>query len=162
MRAAKVLPVVEAFIVAAAIPALLVGLFAWSWSVFLVALMITSAHAVLLGLPLFLLLQMRGWVNVISAVAGGFLIGVLPVAAFTWPLRYPELQTSAWAGNYGQTMVDGVPTLAGWQQYFDAALFFGGFGASAGLAFWAYLWLRRRMSPSNLMQPTGQQRTAAD
>lgn len=162
MRVAKILPILEAFIAAAAIPALVVGLFTWSWGGFLLALMVTSAHAVVLGLPLFLLLHLRGWVNATTAIVGGFVVGVLPIAAFTWPLNYPEFKTSAWVGNYGQTIVDGAPTPAGWQQYADGALFFGGFGAFAGLIFWAYLWLRRRMSPNNLMQPTGPQQPAAD
>src|SRR6266849_8771845 len=38
-----------------------------------------------------------------------------------------------------QTMLDGVPTLAGWLQYLQGLLFFGAFGALGGIAFWATL-----------------------
>ena len=58
-------------------------------------------HAVLLGLPLFLVFRLKGWVNVMSCVALGFAVGAVPAGVLTWPMEHPELHTSA--------SVDGVP-----------------------------------------------------
>jgi hypothetical protein len=99
MGVGKVLPVVEAFIAAALIPALIVGVLSTSWGAFLIALMITGTHSLLLGAPLFALLQWRRWVNAWTAVVGGAVVGLLPVAVFTWPLGFSELKTSAWTGG---------------------------------------------------------------
>jgi hypothetical protein len=35
-----------------------------------------------------------------------------------------------------QTMIEGVPTLAGWLQYLEGVFFFGACGACGGLFFW--------------------------
>jgi hypothetical protein len=35
-----------------------------------------------------------------------------------------------------QTMINGVPTVAGWISYIEGVLFMGAFGTLGGLAFW--------------------------
>jgi len=115
----------------------------WRGAAFVMTFVVAGAHTLVLGVPLFLLLRWRGWVNVVTATAGGFVIGMLPDAIWSWPLWYAELKTSAWTGSYGQTMTEGVPTTAGWQQYIDGVLIFGAFGAFAGFVFWLYLWVAR-------------------
>src|SRR5262245_17520493 len=68
-----------------------------------VSLLVSAAYVVLLGLPVFILLRWRGLIRWWSCVGSGFLLGALPVAVLTWPLRYSELRTSA--------SVDGVQTM---------------------------------------------------
>ena len=43
-------------------------------------------HAVLLGLPLFLVFRLKWWVNVMSCVALGFAVGAVPAGVLTWPM----------------------------------------------------------------------------
>ena len=56
-------------------------------------------HAVLLGLPLFLVFRLKGWVNVVSCVALGFAVGAVPAGVLTWPMEHPELHTSVRDGR---------------------------------------------------------------
>ena len=122
---------------------------------FKVALFIALGHVVVLGLPAFLLLSHFGRANVWTSALSGFVIACIPVGAFSWPLRYPEMKTtaSAWNGTeIVQTMVDGVPTLAGWLQYLQLVGFFGAFGLVSGLTFW--LVYRQGMSPNQPLHPT--------
>jgi hypothetical protein len=106
--------------------------------VFTITFAIALAHAVLLGLPLFLILRSRGWVNVMSCVAFGFVIGAAPAGVLTWPMHCPELHTSR--------PVDGVPTIlnravtaAGGASYVKPLIYFGSLGALGGFAFWVSL-----------------------
>src|SRR5690606_5351122 len=108
-----------------------------------------AAHVLVLGVPAYLLLRWRNWVRWWSTIASGFALAALPIALWSWPLRYPELKSSA-SVNGVQTMIDGVPTAAGWLQYVEGALFFGAFGALSGLAFWLAL---RAMRPNNSFKP---------
>jgi len=48
--------------------------------VFVFTLVIGLGHAVLLGLPIFLILQFRGQTGITACVVFGFAIGVLPVS----------------------------------------------------------------------------------
>ena len=57
------------------------------------------------------------------------------MAIFTWPLRYPEMKTSA-SVNGVKTMIDGVPTLDGWLQFLQGVSFLGVCGTAGALAFW--------------------------
>ena len=63
---------------------------------------------------------------------------------FSWPLRYASPGSSA-SVNGVDTMIDGVPTTAGWLQYLYGVAFFGIFGILAAAAFWLVL----RGGPNN-------------
>jgi hypothetical protein len=131
VRVRSVLRVIAALIVAALVPALPAAL-SGSFGIMLIAFFIALAHAVLLGLPLFLLLQLEGRVNQASSVGLGFAIGAFPMAFFTFPARYGTSSSV----NGIPHVVNGVPTLAGWLSYLEFVLLFGGLGALGGLAFW--------------------------
>jgi hypothetical protein len=146
MRA--LLPIAEAFILAAAAPAVVFAVWAMSAKIFVPAFLIALAHALLLGVPLFALLRWKKWVNPITTVFGAFVVGCIPIAIWSWPLRYPELKTTASNSTWGQTMIDGVPTTAGWLSYASGVLTFGGFGIVAGVVFWFYLRIRANKSPN--------------
>jgi protein-S-isoprenylcysteine O-methyltransferase Ste14 len=96
---------------------------------------IALGHAVLLGLPLFLVFRLKGWVNVMSCVALGFAVGAVPASVLTLPVEHPEFHTSA--------SVDGVPTATstGWFSDVKPPIYFGSLGALGGFAFWvASIW----------------------
>jgi len=103
-------------------------------------LTISGLHVALLGGPAFALLRWKKAIRWWTSLATGFILATVPVALFTWPLRFPELRTSA-TMNGVQTMVDGAPTAAGWMQYTQGVVFFGACGALSGLVFWL-VWRR--------------------
>ena len=143
---------VLAFIAAIALPTLLMVLwylygqfqtfeaddpYIWvrTWSFLGLTATISACFVLLLGLPAYLLLRYFKKVRWWSTLLSGFFLGAIPVGIFTWPLRYasPGSYSSA---NGVETMVDGAPTIAGWFQFIEGVLFFGGFGFVAALAFW--------------------------
>ncbi|MBU2984905.1 hypothetical protein KO528_06065 [Saccharophagus degradans] len=96
---------------------------------------ISASFVMILGLPAYLLLRYFNKISWWSTFLSGFSLGAVPAGIFTWPLRYAS------AGSYSsvngvETMVDGVPTIAGWVQFIEGVLFFGGLGFIAALAFW--------------------------
>jgi hypothetical protein len=97
--------------------------------VFVIAL----GHAVILGLPAFLLGRSLGRVNLISSGVVGFIIGACPIALLMLPL---------WLGSNSSASIDavptisnGFPTLAGWLYYLLSLASFGALGALGGIAF---------------------------
>ncbi len=146
MRA--LLPVAEAFILAAAAPAVVFAVWAMSAQIFVPAFLIAFGHALVLGAPLFALLQWKKRVNPVTTVFGAFVVGCIAIAVWSWPLRYPEMKTTASNSTWGQTMVDGIPTTAGWMSYATGVLTFGGCGLVAGVVFWSYLRIRAKKRPN--------------
>jgi hypothetical protein len=101
---------------------------------------IALGHAVLFGLPLFLVLRSKGWINVMSCVIFGFAIGAVPIGVLTWPTQHPELHTLASVDGV-PTIINGVITAAGWVSYVKPLIYFGSYGALGGFAFWvALIW----------------------
>jgi len=103
------------------------------------ALAVSAGHVLILGVPTFIVLKWRDVIRWWSSALSGFVLGCLPVGIWSWPLLYPELKTSSshWDGEkMVQTMIDGVPTVAGWISYTKGFLFMGAFGAMGGVAFW--------------------------
>jgi len=114
-------------------------------AVLLIALIISLAHVLLLGLPAVWLLHrfrlLRWW----SLTVAGFVGACIPMAIWSWPVDPPGMKSSYSYGNGSETIVakvDGVPTLAGWIDYAQSVAFVGLFGVIAALAFW--LVIRRR------------------
>lgn len=96
---------------------------------------VSAAFAFLLGLPAYLVLHWFKLVRWWSTLGAGFTLAAVPMAIFTWPLRYPELKSST-SVNGVQTMIDGIPTMAGWFQFAQGVLFLGACGLVGALAFW--------------------------
>ena len=82
-----------------------------------------------------------------ATIASAFLVGAIPVGILTWPLNFPSLKGTA-SINAVMTIVDGVPTLAGWLAYLEGLGTFGAFGATGGLAFWLTLKFSGVLAPS--------------
>jgi SAM-dependent methyltransferase len=133
---------VMAFVSSSLAPALLMTAI---WSdprvaamVFAFTLLIAFCHAVLFGLPIFLIFQSRGWGG--AAVSGvfGFAIGAVPVGVLTFAVSGFALFASAWAGGT-PTPTDGLSTAALWVSYVQPLAYFGLLGALGGIVFWAVL-----------------------
>lgn len=102
-------------------------------NIFIIVLIITAVFVVILGLPTYFVLRQIKRVSWRSTVVSGFLIAATPVALFLWPYDSPGSSASS---NGVDTMVNGVPTLAGWLDYLQAVLFFGVFGLVSAFVFW--------------------------
>ncbi len=104
---------------------------------------VAIAHAVLLGLPLFLLVRrMRPRVGIAVCALGGFVVVAMPFGVLAL-LSMFSVQTASSDGQ--PTVVNGVPTLAGWVQYIRTVGLAGLLGLVGGLTFWAAM----RRSGSN-------------
>jgi hypothetical protein len=117
---------------AALAAAIMAGLLAGQANIVFLAFIIALAHAICIGLPVALLFQRRGWLNIFAALAAGFLIGALPMGLFFAFLPQPDFAS-----------VDGVPTavdrqltLAGWVGILQSAGMLGLHGALGGLTAW--------------------------
>lgn len=97
--------------------------------IFFVAL----AHALLLGLPLFLFLRSRIRVGLVVCLIGRFLVGAAPLALFGLLAMSGVHQAST---GETPTIVNGIPTFAGLLELAHLAGLFGAFGLAAGFTFW--------------------------
>lgn len=157
-----------ALLFAALAPAFAFGLLSGTLRLVPFAFRVAMEHAVVLGLPLVALLWWKHWVNAWAAVLGGLVVGALGVGVFLWPLRFWEPGQDAWIGRGSarvQTIIDGVPTLAGWLQYATVVAEFAVLGALGGLAFWATLRITglvpRSRAPLNTPAPARPSRLTA-
>lgn len=101
---------------------------------FVLCTLISAAHVIVLGLPAYAILRWRNVVRWWSTIASGFALGAIPHAVASWPTGNPPDASASFDGV--STLVNGVPTLAGWLQYFQSVAFFGACGATAATAFW--------------------------
>jgi hypothetical protein len=134
----KVFGAATAFVFSALAPALLMTLI---WNdpriapmVFAFTLVIALSHAVLLGLPLFLIFQSRGWMGIGTCVVLGFLIGAVPAGILTFPASAPAIYANAWAGDMPTNALN---TAAIWVGYMKPLMYLGPLGALGGIVFWA-------------------------
>jgi hypothetical protein len=144
MRIQQIAGAATAFLFAGLAPALVMAAL-WHMAkiapiIFAFTFAIALGHAVLFGLPLFLVLRSKGWINVMSCVIFGFAIGAVPIGVLTWPTQHPELHTLASVDGV-PTIINGVITAAGWVSYVKPLIYFGSYGALGGFAFWvALIW----------------------
>jgi hypothetical protein len=101
-------------------------------SAFVLTFGMAFGHAILLGLPLFMIFRSKGWVNVATCVLAGFAIGAAPAVVLSWP-SHPQSAMAA------LTMTDVAAVIAGWVDYLTPPARFGMFGALGGVAFWLVL-----------------------
>ena len=101
----------------------------------LLAFAIAAAHVIVLGIPSYVLLRRIGLLRWWSLTALGYVAGCIPVAIFLWPLRYAGPGSSS-QENGVWTMIDGIPTTAGWLRYAGSVALLGMLGAVGAIAFW--------------------------
>jgi hypothetical protein len=102
---------------------------------FAICVLLSAAHVIVLGIPAYMILRWRNAVRWWSTIASGFVLGAIPLGVVSsWPPGGPPGASANFDGV--STLVNGVPTLAGWLQYFQSIAFFGACGAAAATAFW--------------------------
>ena len=100
--------------------------------------MVATAHAILLGLPLFLLVRRkRSQVGIAACALGGIVVAALPFGVLAL-MSMLSVQTAS--SNGKPTIVNGVPTLLFWIEYIHAVGLTALSGLVGGLAFWAAMW----------------------
>jgi hypothetical protein len=147
MRSQQIVPLLASALLAAAVATLLLlspmlAQVKEPWDILVVSdgvvnarltFIVASAHALVLGVPIFLLLRSKRHVGAVTCAVGGFLIGVVPDGVLA---LLPMFRGSAWI-NGTPTVINGVPTLAGWIEYAYFVGSLGLFGLAGGLTFWA-------------------------
>ena len=131
------LPWIAAVLLGALIPALIVAALSASLMLLPLAFAVTLGHSMILGLPVALLYRSKRWTRLSVAIVGAFLIGAVPAGFIAWPMNL-ALKTTASVDGVA-TIIDGVPTLAGWLGYLELMAACGGLGAVGGLVFWLTL-----------------------
>lgn len=141
---------VVAFVIAPAVPALLLAILGLLTSgsgvlaVLLVACLATYAHAVVLGVPTVWLLARSKLFTLWHVVGAAFLVGALPFGAFT---VYQESTFPLGAGYTSNGVVlrdDGHLTSAGLRSAVFDVLQCGFLGAATGFVWWLIALPRRR------------------
>jgi hypothetical protein len=98
-----------------------------------------------MGAPLFLGLYRLSWLRWWTCALAGFVIGAVPEGIRIWPMRHVGGNVVTVSvmrgGKMVQTLVNGVPTLAGWLDYATSVLTYAAVGVAGGLVFWL-LWRR--------------------
>ena len=111
----------------------------------LLALVVSAGHVLILGIPLVLLLSWRNCLRWWSITIAGAMAGAVPVGILIWPLRNAGSHSGSVEDGV-VTMIDGVPTFAGWLDFGEAVLSCAGLGAVGAVAFWI---TRRHLMRSN-------------
>jgi hypothetical protein len=130
--------VVGAVLIAALVPAIYFGAPDKSFRAAELAFVLASLWIVLLGLPTFFFFKHKGLVSWWSAAISGFFLGAAPMALISWPY-HPGVDSgySAWDGHkMVEYVVHGLPTRAGWVQYFYGSCGIGLTGAASAIMFW--------------------------
>lgn len=98
---------------------------------------VAVAHALLLGLPLFLLVRrVRSHVGIVACVIGGFGVAASPFGILALISLF-GVQTAP--SDDQSTVVNGVPTLAFWVRYVSLVGLAGLLGVAGGLTFWVVM-----------------------
>ena len=131
---ANLFPWIAAVLLGALVPALIVTGLSADIRILPLVFAVTLAHAVILGLPVALFYRAKRWTRLSAVLVGAFLIGAIPFGILSWPTG----SGSAWVDGI-PTIVNGIPTLAGWLGYLRSQAILGGFGATGGFVFWLTL-----------------------
>jgi hypothetical protein len=138
LRIEQIAGTATAFLFAGLAPALVMAALWHTAEIAPLAFVFTFAvalvHAVVLGLPLFLVFRSKGWINVMTCVVFGFAVGAVPDGVLTWPMHHAESYVSASVDGV-PTIINGIVAAAGWVGYVKPVIYCGMLGALGGLAF---------------------------
>ena len=146
MRFERLASYVAAILLAALAPAGAEAILDHTIRLMPIAFFVGLGHVLLLGMPLYLILRLRNRANAITAAAGGFVVAAIPSLLMSLAGLGGNLSAKT---NGVQTVVNGVPTLAGWIEIGETVLMIGIFGALAGETFWIVLRLSGAFGPAN-------------
>ena len=88
---------------------------------------IVLAHALVLGLPIFLILRWKRWINLITCLCAGFMVAAASAVFKYWPLT----------ASHGPSS---------WPEFWPILIFLGVLGAISGLVFCSVLYLSGAVS----------------
>jgi hypothetical protein len=167
MRSQQIMPLLALALVSALLAALVATLLLTiptlaqieePWSIVVVSealtfarltFIVALAHALILGLPLFFFLRSIHRLGIASCVLAGFLVGAVPFGVLDLISMFGV--QSASTGGTPTTIINGLPTLAGWIEYAYAVSFTGLFGLAGGVTFWVVM----RVSGQLAGEPNG-------
>ena len=90
-------------------------------------LSIVLAHALVLGLPIFLILWWKRWINLVTCLCAGFMVAAASAVFRYWPLTASQGPSS-------------------WPEFWPVLIFLGTLGAISGLVFCSVLYLSGAVS----------------
>jgi hypothetical protein len=128
---------IAAILLGALAPALIVAGLSANLMVLPLVFAVTLAHSIILGLPVALFYRARRWTRLSTVVIGAFLIGAIPIGMLGWPM-HPSVRGTASVDGV-TTIINGIPTFAGWLGYLESLVIFGAYGVTGGLVFWLTL-----------------------
>jgi hypothetical protein len=128
----------QGLVVAASAPALFAAVAYGRADLTAVFAIWSVAHAMFLGLPLFLLLRSRGQVGWLSSAVCGALVGALPLGLLLFP-GWPQASTATVWVNEQVMSVNGVATAAAWLSYGLLVAKLAALGTVCGLLFFAFV-----------------------
>ncbi len=147
MRSLQIVPPLASILLASVVAALLLTIpmlaqIEEPWSIVVASeslsfarltFMAALAHALIFGLPLYFFIRSTHRFGFVSCVLAGFLVGAVPVGILGLSSMFMLQSASSGATP---TVVNGVPTLAGWIEYAYLVGSTGLFGVAGGLTFW--------------------------
>ena len=116
-------------------------------------LVFAAGFVIVLGVPIFLLLRHLGHARVGPVSLSGLLVGAIPIAIYSWPLRFTCagcFHSGTWHGSHVDFEVNGVPTLYGWLRYLEGVLVWGVHGLIGAFIF--FLVWRRMHGRNNALE----------
>ncbi len=130
-----------AFAMAPAVLAVLVALLFLSWSAILPIMAVTYAHALVLGVPAFLLFRHRPWFGSAAVLIASFAIGLIPTAVIQfWVSSFVGFRQS----GTDVLVENGVITAAGVRSAVEMSVYAGLLGLAGGT-----VWLLIAGGPAN-------------
>jgi hypothetical protein len=123
--------------------ATIVGGSYWRMDVFVGAMLWGCAIAVVLGTPLYILLERHVVVGYFLSASVGTVIAVLPIAVLLWPSAVSTgALVSSWSGDTA-LVLNNVTTPAGWRNFWLMLVKLGAIGAAAAVAYHAIVRIGR-------------------
>lgn len=123
------------------------------WSLSMYVVLYASGFVLVLGIPLFLLLNHFNRANWRNLSLVGFGAAAIPFAVYSWAAHSSGFSSGGnWHGSYVRFVENGVPTIYGWLSYAEGVLSFGLHGFVGALVF-LFVW-RTFGRPNNRLQPT--------
>lgn len=129
-----------AVLASAIVPALalaLLGLRISDLNAITFAFFIALAHAIIFGLPAYLIISRKKKITWYISIFAGFVIGCIVPAIIFFPYT-PGQNYNAFV-NGKETIINGIPTFYGWLNYAKFTAGSGFFGVLGGLSFWLTL-----------------------
>ncbi len=108
-------------------------------TVFLFSFVIALAHAIILGLPAYFIVQKYKINTWRVSLIVGFLIGATPLGIFTFPIDHPGNGFSYGGSSGGKAVnyvLNGITTPEGWIKYFQSLVLWGCLGSVCAFTAW--------------------------